>query len=125
MLLTNLANRTQPILRYDLGDAVQVRPDPCPCGDRLPAIQVQGRTADLLTFPTRSGEPVTIAPLAISLALERLPGIELVQIVHTAPTNLGIRLQPTCPAPSPSASGKPCTPRSPGCPPPTNSTTSP
>ena len=95
VLLTNLANRTQPILRYDLGDAVQVRPDPCPCGDRLPAIQVQGRTADLLTFPTRGGESVTIAPLALGLALERVPGVELFQIVHTAPTGLSIRLRPT------------------------------
>ncbi|MFI7676336.1 phenylacetate--CoA ligase family protein [Actinophytocola sp. NPDC049390] len=94
-LLTNLANRSQPILRYDLGDAVLLRPDPCPCGDPLPAIQVQGRTADLLTFPTRGGDPVTIAPLAISLAIERLPGVELFQIVHTAPTSLSIRLQST------------------------------
>jgi phenylacetate-coenzyme A ligase PaaK-like adenylate-forming protein len=94
VLLTNLANRTQPILRYDLGDAVQVRPDPCPCGDRLPAIQVQGRAADVLTFPARSGEPVTIAPLALSLPLEHLPGVELFQIVHTAPAGLSIRLQP-------------------------------
>lgn len=69
-LLTNLANRTQPIVRYDLGDAVLLRPDPCPCGDPLPAIQVQGRSADLLTFPARTGPPVTIAPLTISLALE-------------------------------------------------------
>ncbi len=95
VLLTNLANRTQPILRYDLGDAVLLRPDPCPCGEPLPAIQVQGRTADLLTFPTCSGEPVTIAPLAISLTVERLPGIEQFQIVHTSPTTLSIRLQPT------------------------------
>ncbi|MDX8143249.1 phenylacetate--CoA ligase family protein [Lentzea sp. BCCO 10_0061] len=94
-LLTNLANRTQPILRYDLGDSVLVRPDPCPCGDPLPAIQVQGRTADLLTFPTRSGEPVSITPLALSLALEHLPGVELFQIVHTTPTALSIRVQPT------------------------------
>jgi phenylacetate-CoA ligase len=31
----------------------------------------------------------------ISLAFERLPGVELFQIVHTAPTILSIRLQPT------------------------------
>ena len=93
-LLTNLANRTQPILRYDLGDAVLLRPDPCPCGDPLPALQVQGRAADLLTFPGRSGQSVTIAPLTIGLTLERLPGVEHFQIVQTAPTNLSIRLRP-------------------------------
>lgn len=29
VLLTNLANRIQPIVRYDLGDSVLVKPDPC------------------------------------------------------------------------------------------------
>ena len=52
VLITNLANRIQPILRYDLGDSVLQRLDPCPCGDPRPAIRVQGRAADLLTFPT-------------------------------------------------------------------------
>lgn len=36
VLLTNLANRVQPIVRYDLGDSVIERPDPCPCGSPLP-----------------------------------------------------------------------------------------
>ncbi len=30
VLLTNLANRVQPVIRYDLGDSILVRPDPCP-----------------------------------------------------------------------------------------------
>ena len=29
VLLTNLANRVQPIIRYDLGDSVVIEPDPC------------------------------------------------------------------------------------------------
>lgn len=92
-LLSNLANRIQPILRYDLGDAILVRPDPCECGDPLPAIRVHGRSADVLTFPTRAGAPVTVAPLAISTLLDRIPGVQLFQIVHTAPAELSIRLQ--------------------------------
>ena len=91
-LLTNLANRVQPILRYDLGDSVLVRPDPCPCGDPLPAIRVHGRTADLLTFPVRDGEPVSITPLTISSLLDNVPGIELLQVVQTSPTELRLRL---------------------------------
>lgn len=51
ILISNLANRVQPILRYDLGDIVLQRPDPCPCGNPLPAIRVQGRSADV----SRSG----------------------------------------------------------------------
>ncbi|GAA4069676.1 hypothetical protein GCM10022214_26220 [Actinomadura miaoliensis] len=97
VLLTNLANRLQPILRYDLGDAVQARPGPCPCGNPGPAIRVQGRAADLLTFPRPDGQPVTLAPLPLATLLEAVPGLELFQIVQTTPTMLRIRLHPAPP----------------------------
>ena len=93
VLVTNLANRVQPILRYDLGDSVTSRPDRCPCGNPLPAIQVRGRTADLLTFPTPMG-PVTITPLTLTALLDRIPGIGLFQIIQTTPKTLRIRLRP-------------------------------
>lgn len=48
VLLTNLANRVQPLIRCDLGDSVLARPDPCPCGSPFPAIRVQGRRDDVL-----------------------------------------------------------------------------
>ena len=92
VLLSNLANRVQPILRYDLGDSILQRPDPCPCGSPLPAIRVQGRAADILVFAAESGEPVGIAPLAFEF--DHIPGIELSQIVQTTPTTLRVRLRP-------------------------------
>lgn len=94
VLITNLANRVQPILRYDLGDAVLQRPDPCPCGDPLPAIRVQGRAADVLTFPTGDGEEVRIAPLAFGALADSTPGIERIQIAQTTRGTLRVRLQP-------------------------------
>ncbi|CCH87098.1 Putative coenzyme F390 synthetase [Modestobacter italicus] len=94
VLLTNLANRVQPILRYDLGDSVLTRSDPCACGNPLPAIQVQGRAADVLTLPDAHGSPVTITPLTLSALLDRIPGVELAQIAQTAPTALSVRLRP-------------------------------
>lgn len=94
VLISNLANRAQPILRYDLGDSVLQRPDPCSCGDPLPAIRVQGRAADMLTFPNERGERVAIAPLAFGSLVDRTPGVELFQIVQTTPTSLRVRLLP-------------------------------
>lgn len=94
VLLSNLANRAQPILRYDLGDSILQRPDPCPCGNPLPAIRVQGHAADVFTFPTGRGERITISPLAFSTLVERTPGVELFQIVQTAPASLRVRLRP-------------------------------
>lgn len=92
VLVSNLANQVQPILRYDLGDSILVRPDPCPCGNPPPAIRVQGRSADVLTFPTERGERVSIPPLA--LEVDHVPGVELAQIVQTTPTTLRVRLRP-------------------------------
>ena len=93
MLVSNLANRVQPLLRYDLGDSILQRPDPCPCGNPLPAIRVQGRVADVLTFPTEGGEQVSIAPLVFGSLLDGLPGIKLFQMVQITPAYLRLRLQ--------------------------------
>lgn len=92
VLISNLANRIQPILRYDLGDSVLQRHDPCPCGNPLPAVRVQGRASEVLTFPTPSGAKVTIPPLAFGLLGEQ-PAIEQFQIVQTRPASLRVRLR--------------------------------
>lgn len=91
-LLSNLANRVQPILRYDLGDSVLQRPDPCPCGNPLLAIRVRGRAADVLTFAGARGERVAIPPLAF--AVHHVPGVALLQVVQRTPTRLRVRLRP-------------------------------
>jgi phenylacetate-coenzyme A ligase PaaK-like adenylate-forming protein len=93
ILISNLANRVQPILRYDLGDSILQRPDPCPCGNPLPAIRVQGRAADMLIFPADNGERITIPPLLFGTLLYQIPGIEQFQAVQTAPANLRVRLK--------------------------------
>ena len=92
VLISNLANRVQPILRYDLGDRILQRPDPCPCGNRLPAIRVEGRTADILTFSTEHGEQVAIPALMFEVV--DAMGVELFQIVQTTPASLRVRLRP-------------------------------
>jgi phenylacetate-coenzyme A ligase PaaK-like adenylate-forming protein len=93
VLVSNLANRVQPILRYDLGDRILQRLDPCPCGNPLPAIRVRGRTADIITFPTERGEQVAVPSLA--LEIDHVPGVELFQIAQIAPTQLRVRLHPS------------------------------
>ncbi|QDG87054.1 phenylacetate--CoA ligase family protein [Pseudarthrobacter sp. NIBRBAC000502770] len=94
VLLSNLANRVQPILRYDLGDSVTAKPDPCLCGDPTPAIQVEGRTAELLTFPRSDGLPVSVTPLTLATVLDSVQGLTRGQIVQTGLDSLSLRLQP-------------------------------
>lgn len=92
VLISNLANRVQPILRYDLGDSVVQRPGPCPCGDEAPAFRVAGRSASLLTFAKPGGATVRVSPLALNTAVDHLPGVGLFQVVQTARAELRIRL---------------------------------
>ena len=48
LLVTNLANRVQPFIRYEVPDRAAVSIDPCPCGSRLPRItQIEGRAAEI------------------------------------------------------------------------------
>lgn len=89
-LISNLANRMQPILRYELGDSVRQRPDPC--GNPLPAIRVQGRSADVLTFRT-SGGNIRLPPLALSQPIKSIRGVTLFQLAQTEPEKLELRLQ--------------------------------
>jgi phenylacetate-CoA ligase len=95
VLLTSLCRWAQPILRYDLGDSVLWRPDPCPRGDPLPAIKVRGRAADLLSFLRRDGESVGIVPMAFETVIERTPDVDLFQIVQMNPTTLQVRIRST------------------------------
>lgn len=82
VLVTNLANRIQPIIRYQLGDSITMLPEPCPCGNLLPAIKVEGRRDEVLHFQTRDGVDVTILPMAITTVLDLIPGLRRFQIVR-------------------------------------------
>jgi phenylacetate-coenzyme A ligase PaaK-like adenylate-forming protein len=50
VLVTNLANRVQPLIRYNLGDRVQLDAGPCACGSPFPTLRVEGRSGDVLSF---------------------------------------------------------------------------
>lgn len=93
VLLTNLVNRVQPILRYNLGDRITLRPDPCPCGNPFPAIRVEGRTDDVLRFQNPQGLFLPVLPLALWATIKQTPGISRFQAVQTGSQNLEIRLE--------------------------------
>ena len=94
VLVSNLCNQAQPFLRYDQGDSVIQRPDPCPCGNPLPAIQVLGRAGDELVFSDLNGQQVKINLILISTEIDRVPGLDLFQLVMTSPTAMRVRLVP-------------------------------
>jgi phenylacetate-coenzyme A ligase PaaK-like adenylate-forming protein len=83
LLLTNLENRTLPLIRYEMPDRVTVSADPNPAGRPWRHIEaIDGRTADTLTFPARGGGEVAIHPLRLGAPFVGLPAVRQFQIVH-------------------------------------------
>ncbi|MET4580152.1 phenylacetate--CoA ligase family protein [Ottowia thiooxydans] len=93
VLLTNLANHVQPLIRYDLGDQVSIQKERCTCGSSLPVIQVQGRCDDTMRVPGHQrGQMVSLLPLALCTVIEEECGVFDFQLEQRAPGTLVVRL---------------------------------
>ncbi|HSK97336.1 MAG TPA: AMP-binding protein [Euzebyales bacterium] len=86
LLVTNLVNRTQPLIRYALSDMVTVDPRPGPCGRPYRLLRgVAGRTDDLLRPPGLRGGTVSLHPLALRSVMAAVPGVAQYRIRYDHP----------------------------------------
>jgi phenylacetate-CoA ligase len=84
LLLTNLLNRTQPLIRYELNDLVTVSPAPCPCGRPFPLVEsVAGRSDDVLDLPRRAGGTIKVHPLVLHSPLTGIAGLRGYRILYS------------------------------------------
>jgi putative adenylate-forming enzyme len=66
MLVTNLVNTVQPIIRYEMNDLIELG-EPCPCGSKFRTIaKVLGRQDDVFEFRTADGTLRPVFPDVIS-----------------------------------------------------------
>jgi putative adenylate-forming enzyme len=94
LLVTNLYNLVQPLLRLEVTDLVTIDPDPCPCGRQLVrAAAIHGRSDDVLSLPAHDGGQVAVHPLQFAL-LTRDPQVGEFQVVQHGPT-LHVRIVPS------------------------------
>jgi phenylacetate-CoA ligase len=85
LLVTNLHNLVQPLLRLEVTDLVTLDPDPCPCGRTLVrARAIHGRSDDVLSLPADDGGRVAVHPLHFAL-LTRDPQVREFQVVQHGP----------------------------------------
>ena len=94
LLLTNLANRTQPLLRYRLGDSLRVLPGRCRCGSGFTRIEVNGRADETLALQDTFGREVRLLPLALTTVIEEGARLTQFQLVAGSPQRLQLRLDP-------------------------------
>lgn len=88
VLLTNLANRICPIIRFEITDRVILHNKPCKCGNSKPWLTLEGRTDDILTFENG----IRIAPLSLYAILKEIYGIERFQLIQQDKYILELRL---------------------------------
>jgi phenylacetate-CoA ligase len=85
LLVTNLYNLVQPLLRLEVTDLVTLDPDPCRCGRTLVrASAIHGRSDDTISLPARDGGRIAVHPLHFAL-LTRDPQVREFQVVQDGP----------------------------------------
>ena len=93
VLLTNLANLAQPLIRYDLGDQLLFTGQRCGCGSALPVIELEGRRDDILRVAAkRKGQTVSLLPMALCTVVEEDCGVFDFQLAQRGPSTLVLRL---------------------------------
>lgn len=87
IVVTHLASRDFPFIRYRTGDRGILDDRPCQCGRGLPLLgEIQGRTTDFVV--ARDG--TVMHGLALIYVLRELPGIEGFKIVQESLTSLRV-----------------------------------
>lgn len=85
LLITNLYNRTQPLIRYELTDLVTLSPSLCPCGRPFRLLKaVEGRSDDVLEMPAAEGGTIKVHPLTLRSPLAGVGALSEYRIVYGA-----------------------------------------
>ena len=104
LLVTNLYNMVQPLLRLEVTDVVTLDPNPCSCGRILARMNtIYGRSDDVLSLCARDGGQVAVHPLHFAL-LTRDPQVGEFQVIQEGPL-LRVLVVPRHPSSPPVASG--------------------
>lgn len=85
VLVTNLYNRTQPFIRFEITDLVTMSDEPCACGRTFRRITaMEGRSDDILELPAVRGGTLPVHPIHLRSPLAAMPAVAQYQIVQEA-----------------------------------------
>ncbi|MFW9924346.1 MAG: F390 synthetase-related protein [Candidatus Thorarchaeota archaeon] len=94
IIITDLYRTTQPILRYQMNDILEISPDQCTCGSCFRVIsKIHGRSDDVFHLLDKEGKIKFLFPdyirRSINQASEKIIEYQAIQI---SPSNIEIRL---------------------------------
>jgi phenylacetate-coenzyme A ligase PaaK-like adenylate-forming protein len=94
VLVTNLANRVQPFIRYEVGDMVTMAAEHCNCGSNMPLVaRIGGRDSDMFYVEGPEGRK-PLSPVVFEHALTHLLDAREYQIVQEENTRFKVRVEP-------------------------------
>lgn len=90
VLVTDLLNRSMPLIRYEIGDLASIDSETrCPCGRSLPLIgNIQGRTSDFLRLPNGR----MIAGPSLALLAADMRDVRQVQFIQPDPRHVTLKV---------------------------------
>ena len=93
ILITNLANRVQPMIRYEVGDQVAIANHGCGPSNNLPLLtQIHGRTSDLLWIGAGE-EKRFVSGIVFQSAMDSLPEIQDWRVEQRESNRLTVEIQ--------------------------------
>jgi phenylacetate-CoA ligase len=94
VLITNLVNFVQPIIRYEVGDIVTMAVESCGCGSNLPLIAgVDGRDSEVFWVEGNDGRR-PVPPATFEVALQQILQIREYQLIQEFPDRVRILVEP-------------------------------
>jgi phenylacetate-CoA ligase len=83
ILITNLFNYTQPLIRYVVSDMITISPEMCPCGRPLRLIaKMEGRSDDIVYLKDLRGRDIPVHPIHFASIMGLFREIKEYQVVH-------------------------------------------
>lgn len=77
VLITDLTNFVQPVVRYFVSDHARIGGEPCPCGCGLPTIEIMGRLNDSFTW-----NGITVGSVSLACRMPEIQGLQDYQFVQ-------------------------------------------
>ncbi len=94
VLVTNLINKVQPIVRYRVDDSVRINYEQCPCGSVLPRVEVLSRKGSQIHLRSDRGAWQMLSPPIVVDTMLRSQGVGQFQVVHVRQNELEVKFIP-------------------------------
>lgn len=90
VLITDLLNRSMPLIRYEIGDLASLNPTQCPCGRSLPLLgPIEGRLTDFLKLPSQR---LVSGVALLTFVVAHLREVRQVQFIQRDPTHVTLKV---------------------------------